>query len=341
MNSWSKKQRLEAVLAGELADRAPVSAWRHFIDREQDAQALAEAMIQFQTENDWDFVKINPRATYYAEAWGNKYRFDEYDGVVPALAQCVISSVKDLGKIQELSTQTGPLLEQLQAIELIRKGIEHDTPIVQTLFSPLAILEYLCGHRTLASNRPAVRSSPVPRLIAENREGVHLALQQITRTIAAYAQAAQRAGANGFFYALLGLVRDGYGTAEEYEEFGRPYDLLLLDAISDSPVILHTCGPEANPEWFADYPIQALHWADLAPGNATLQQSAQWLNRKAAMGGVDEALFATDKTEEIRSQVMAALTTMKERPFILAPGCGLPLQTTKTALQEFRRTVED
>ena len=31
---WSKKERLEAVLNGEKADRVPVSAWRHFLEDE-------------------------------------------------------------------------------------------------------------------------------------------------------------------------------------------------------------------------------------------------------------------------------------------------------------------
>jgi len=73
--SMNKHERVAAALAGEAVDRRPVSAWRHFVDREQNADDLSAAMLEFQRTFDWDWVKVNPRATYFAEAWGNTYDF--------------------------------------------------------------------------------------------------------------------------------------------------------------------------------------------------------------------------------------------------------------------------
>jgi uroporphyrinogen decarboxylase len=215
-------------------------------------------------------------------------------------------------------------------------------PIVQTLFSPLAVLEYLSGHRTLAAYRPAVRSAtPLPGILAADPEDVHAALQAITVTLENYAKAALDAGADGIFYAVLGLARDGYLTESEYETFGRTYDLKLLNAIAPAPVILHTCGPEAHPERFADYPISALHWADLAQGNPGLGQGEEWLGERIAMGGVDERLFSeADSAERIAEQARAAMKQMRDRPFILSAGCGLPLNAKTEALKALRSAVE-
>ena len=55
-------------------DRPPVSMWRHFYAEETAADTLAEAMLGFQREYDWDFMKVNPRASYHAEDWGLEMR---------------------------------------------------------------------------------------------------------------------------------------------------------------------------------------------------------------------------------------------------------------------------
>lgn len=343
MTRWTKRQRFEAVFAGEPADRPPVSAWRHFIDREQDASMLAEAMVGFQNQFDWDFVKINPRATYYAEAWGNVYDFARYDGVVPVVSKYAVHRAADVELIEELDPgAAGPFQEQLEAIRLIRQALGRETPIVQTVFSPLAVLEYLAGHRTLASNRPAIRqSSPLPGLFADNPDGVRCALKRIARTLAGYAQAAVQAGADGIFYAVLGLARDGYLTEDEYNEFGRPYDEEVLDALGGAPAMLHTCGPEAHPERFTYSSVQAISWADRAPGNPALADSQPWIGGRAAVGGVDETLFAGPQPDEVISQARQAIRVMKGRPFILAPGCGVPMNAAAANLLALREAAEE
>lgn len=72
----NKHERVAAALAGHEIDRPPVGTWRHFVGREANACDLAAAMVEFQRTYDWDWVKVNPRATYFAEAWGNIYDFD-------------------------------------------------------------------------------------------------------------------------------------------------------------------------------------------------------------------------------------------------------------------------
>lgn len=47
MSEWSKQDRFKALLSGERADRPIGSGWRHFIDKEQTAEDLAETTISF------------------------------------------------------------------------------------------------------------------------------------------------------------------------------------------------------------------------------------------------------------------------------------------------------
>ncbi|HBE77570.1 MAG TPA: uroporphyrinogen decarboxylase [Firmicutes bacterium] len=342
MSHWTKKQRFLAVVSGESADRVPVSAWRHFIEQEQTATGLAEAMIEFQKQYDWDFVKINPRATYYAEAWGNTYDYRQYDGVVPRVNNFVIGNPEDLFSVGKLPGNQGPFGEQLEVIRTVRKSLGDDVPILQTLFSPLAVFEYLAGHRTLAGNREANRcETPLPGFFAASAAGTHQALENISNTLTDYAKAAIQAGADGFFYAELGLAREGYLTETEFKEFGRAYDLQLLEELNQVPIVLHICGPYAHPERFYDYPIQAIHWAEHAPGNPSLEESGSWIGDKAVMGGVDEMLFALKDPNKVFIEANQAIDRMSHRAFLLAPGCGVPLNSTPSALLALRQAVKE
>lgn len=337
MTSWNKKERLQAVLSGEMADRPPIAAWQHFISREENAADLAAATTEFQQKYDWDFIKINPRAPHFAEAWGNTYDYRNYEGVVPKVSSFLINKAEDINKVIELKGDVGPFNEQLEVIKSVRNTFNNETPLLQTLFSPLAILEYLCGYRTLASNREVRRSgSPLPELLTKDSQGVHQALKNIAYTLADYVKMAMDVGVDGFFYAVLGLRRDGYLTDEEYKTYAEPYDQIVLEAAQHAHLLLHTCGPNANPEKFKEYPIHAIHWADRAAGNPSLKSDLSWLKNKAAMGGVDESIFAKGEPEQILDQVKEATNTMKNRPFILTPGCGLPLHTKEKNLVSFR-----
>ena len=71
--NYSKKDRIKKVLSGETPDRIPVSIWGHDFLREWSAKELAAQTIEKQQQYDYDFVKMNPRWTFFAELWGNRY----------------------------------------------------------------------------------------------------------------------------------------------------------------------------------------------------------------------------------------------------------------------------
>jgi uroporphyrinogen decarboxylase len=342
MSHWTKKQRMEAVLNGELADRPPISAWRHYIDHEHDAQDLAKIMIEHQKKYDWDYMKINPRAVYYHEAWGNEYDFTKYNDIIPTCVKRAVNEKKDLEKIQELSGVDGVFAEQLEAIRLIKGEMKDELPIFMTIFTPIAVLLNLCGMRSLGRYREAPREeSAIIKLIYEDKNLVHKSIAAIARTLAKYAAAAVKSGADGVFYAALGMARSGYFTKEEWEEFVKPYDLIILEELKNAITIVHTCGIYSNPEWFVDYPINIIHWAESATGNPTLKDSTSWIGNKIAMGGVDERLFGTGAEEEIAKRTKNTVKTLADRPFILAPDCSLSIKTLDYEMRAFRNAVEE
>src|SRR4051812_4760847 len=141
----NKHERVAAALTGNAVDRPPVSTWRHFVDREQNAADLAGAMLDYHRTYDWDVMKVNPRATYFAEAWGNTYDFGQYFSVVPKATRVALASVGDLDGVRPIDPTGGPFVEQLEALDLIRRGLDGDAPIIQTVFSPLSVIGWMAG----------------------------------------------------------------------------------------------------------------------------------------------------------------------------------------------------
>ncbi|MEK8214599.1 uroporphyrinogen decarboxylase family protein [Paenibacillus sp. FSL L8-0463] len=337
MSEWSKQDRFKAILSGEQADRHIVSGWRHFIDKEQNAEDLAATTISFTQKYDWDWVKINPRATYLAEAWGNQYDFTDYQTVFPRQKTTAITTADNLWDLEvKKATQTASLIEHLEAVRKIRQGLP-DTPLIQTIFSPLTVLLFIVGRSAYVTKTVFGIEQPVTleSLFKEHRAAAHHALHAISLTLADYVQELQQAGSDGLFYAVTGTAHPGLFDEAMFDEFSRPYDSIVLEAASYGKNILHTCGSHAKPEKFNDYRIDGISWDTIAEGNPGLEA-----NLKATkVGGVDHGLFAVNNTDQIQKQAKEALTLMKNQPFILSPNCAIPLNVTDEALEQLKNSV--
>ena len=74
MATMSKRQRLEATIRGEVADRLPVALWRHFPGDDKDPDELAGSIVAFQQQYDFDFIKVTPASSYSVCDWGAEDR---------------------------------------------------------------------------------------------------------------------------------------------------------------------------------------------------------------------------------------------------------------------------
>ncbi|MFD1775923.1 uroporphyrinogen decarboxylase family protein [Paenibacillus rhizophilus] len=337
MSEWSKQDRFKALLSGERADRPIVSGWRHFIDKEQNAEDLAETTITFTKKYDWDWVKINPRATYLAEAWGNKYDFHDYQTVFPRQETTAVPAGANLWDLEvKKAADSTPLLEQLEAVRKIRQGLP-DTPLIQTVFSPLTVLLFIVGRSAYVTKTVFGIENPVTleSLFTEHRAAAHHALHVISLTLADYVKELQQAGSDGLFYAVTGTAHPGLFDEAMFNEFSRPYDSIVLEAANYGKNILHTCGSYSQPERFNDYRIDGISWDTKAEGNPGLDAALT----ATKVGGVDHALFAANDIPQIGKQAEEALNLMKDKPFILAPNCAIPLNVTDEALKQLKKSV--
>src|SRR6202521_517199 len=74
LEGMTGRERVEAALAMSVADRPPVGAWGHTYREEWSPQDLAGVTIERARQFEWDFVKFQPRATCFAEAFGSVYK---------------------------------------------------------------------------------------------------------------------------------------------------------------------------------------------------------------------------------------------------------------------------
>jgi uroporphyrinogen decarboxylase len=313
----SKRERVLAALRGDEVDHPPVSFWGHDFLHEWSAAGLAGAMVKSVHAFDYDYLKVNPRATYYAEAWGCTYRPPTDPNRQPEPESWVVHEAADLARIRLLDGAGGPFAEQLEALRLIRTALGDDVPCVQTVFSPLSVVARLANDR-----------EPMRRWMTDAPDAIHAALAAVTETLAVYSRACLDAGADGIFFATTEWATHDVCTPRQYDTFGRRYDLRVLEAVRGAPMnILHVCRPNNMVDHLLDYPVAAVNWAIHAPQNKSLAD-VQSLTSKAVMGGVDERhALLHGSPDDVRGQVREALAATGGRGFLLAPGCSIAPQT--------------
>lgn len=340
MSEWTKQSRFEAILSGEPADRPAVAAWGHFIPHETDPDALAQATVDFARAYDWDWVKLNPRNTYYAEAWGSRYDYGDYRGAQPRQLQGVVNRPDDIWTIDRTAAGGArSFADQVTVTRLVRRELP-DTPVAQTVFSPLTVLLNLAGQpRHVGSEIPGSSSTAtLARLIADQPVGLAHALGEITAVLNDYVAELAAAGATAVYYALTSTAHDQIISAEGFAEYSTPYDLSVLDTARQHGlrVILHTCGPRSHPERFGSYRPDALSWDHLAPQNPDLDPAADVV----PVGGVGREAVSRGEAAAVRRQAAQVRLDFAGRPLLLAPTCGVGTRLDNPALQALREAVE-
>ena len=325
MNKW---QRIEKMLEGGKPDRTPVSLWRHFFMEEQSAQGLAGAMLAFQKKFDWDFMKVNPRAVYHAQAWGNRYAYGPDGHTQPELEHSVVED-GDWSAVTRIPPDSGALGEQLDALKMIGSELDSDTPFIMTVFTPLSIAGRIAGD-----------DDKLKELMASQPEICHAVLAEITRTFIDFADACLQAGAWGFFYATTTLATTDRMTREEYEQFARPYDLQLLEAMGDARFnMLHVCQANNMVLDLLDYPAHVINWDWLDETNPLPKEVLEKCDKVIA-GGIDREAPARDNTGRVISEAGAAITYLPPHRLILAGACTISVDSRDENLLAVRRAVD-
>ncbi len=315
--AMTKPERVFAALRGGDVDRVSVSAWGHDFRREWSPEGLAAATLEAYRKYGWDFIKVNPRATYYAEDWGARFRPSGQPDKGPDLVEAAVKSHEDLPSIQPLDITHGSYGEQLAALHIIARELAGEAPFIQTVFSPLAVMSRLTGS-----------TSFVQKLMREHARQLQPSLAAIAETLAAYARACLDAGASGIFFATVEWGSADNISIEDYDRFARPFDLRVLEAVRDASFnAFHVCRDNNHLASLLDYPVHAFQWASRSPTNPSLSDIAGRTG-KALMGGIDHQQTILDGSpDDVTAQAREALDASGGRRLLLAPECSIDPQT--------------
>ena len=325
----TSRERVLAAIQGRAVDRPPVSFWGHVYHRESSAAELAEATLESWREYRWDWVKLNPRKHYHVEPWGVRYRYPGVPDVKPVLESWPVHAPTDWAQVTPQPPAAGALGEQIDAVRLLRRALPSEVPLIETVFTPLAVLGEMV--ETPEELRAQLDSHP---------DLVRGALEAVTATFEPFVRELLRAGADGIYFATVDWASADLITPAQSRAWARPFDLRVLAAAADAPFnVLHACKRRNLLFEFSDYPVAAFSWATNDPTNPTLREALGRL-RPAVMGGIsqDGALQEAGPGAAL-AEYATALAETAGRRWLAAPGCSIPPGTPAENLHAVRDAV--
>jgi uroporphyrinogen decarboxylase len=198
-----------------------------------------------------------------------------------------------------------------RAFAIIGEEVKDEVPFIPTIFNPLSQARNLAGERLLSDLR-------------QHPQEVKAGLQTITETIVRFIESLRPAGIAGIFLALQHASYDLL-TETEYGEFGRPYDLKILEATQGLWFnLLHLHGQNVMFDLVADYPVQAVNWHD----QETPPSLKDALKRfpGALVGGLRQwETMLRGTPDQVRTEVRAAVEQTGGQRLIIGTGCVTPI----------------
>jgi uroporphyrinogen decarboxylase len=321
------RERLEACLSGSTLDHPPVALWRHFPVDDQSPEALAAATLHWQQQYDWDIVKVTPASSFCLKDWGVMDAWKGDSEGTRAYTKHVVSEPADWAKLRVLGPDSPYLAAQLKCLSLIREGLPNDTPLVQTIFSPLAQAKNLAGGETLLIH------------LREQPEAVKKGLEVIAETTRRFIAAAiNKTGIDGIFYAVQ-HAQAGLLTEAEFSDFGRSFDVSVLAAAQPLWLnLLHLHGENVYFDAVADYPVQVINWHD----RDTAPSLSQALKRFPGLlcGGISRETMVYGNAATVKLEARDAIEQTNGRRLLLGTGCVVPIIAPHGNLLSASKSVE-
>ena len=321
MNHW---ERIQAALQGAEVDQTPVSLWRHWPGDDLTAAGLAKAMIDWQRQYDFDFVKFMPTGMYGVHDWGAQTEYSPGYGGSRGLVKAGLNSAEEWPNLPQLDVTQGAYGQEIEALRLAADELNRSVPIFQTIFSPSTTAVKLRGQAALEDMRQH------PELFKEG-------LEIITEVTIAFARASIRAGADGFFFATQGASSHVMSEAE-YQEFGVPYDVRILNAVRNEGKLnlIHVHGEDVYFDIAARYPVDMINWHDRTTF-PNLKEAKQRFGG-VLVGGIERLEIAEGPVDKVREQACDAIAQTGGRRLVVAPSCVIP---TNTPDANIRAVIEE
>jgi len=207
--------------------------------------------------------------------------------------------------------------------------------IIQTLFSPYQMAKQAVPWKTLVEH-----AKQDPDAVSRGMENIALSLLH-------FAQAAARAGADGFYMCTQGGETNRFAERDVFARAVKNYDMFLYkEAMQLTPCnIMHICDYDGSYEdfnaRFRDYPGQVINVPLSADGKAFSLRQAADLFKRPVMGGLNRLGTVSKGTvDDVRQATIEAL---KDAPtnVILGADCTVPANTPRENLRMAIQTAHE
>jgi uroporphyrinogen decarboxylase len=321
------RERLQACLIDDTAlDRPPVALWRHFPVDDQDPETLAGAAMDFQRRYDFDLVKVTPASSFSIKDWGAEDAWEGHTEGTRRYTYRVIEKPQDWERLPALSPSSPHLARQLACLRYIHADLSPETPLLQTIFSPLAQAKNLAGGERLIVH------------LRQHPEAVLKGLETIAETTRQFVEACMNIGIDGVFYAVQ-HAQAGLLKLEEYKTFGLPFDLHILEPVKALWCnILHLHGNHIYFKVAEQYPCQIINWHDRETGPSLTEGLIN--NPGAVCGGISQKTIVFGDRSDVQKEAVDAIAQTGGRRFILGTGCVVPVIAPHGNIMASRKIVE-
>ncbi|KXT77564.1 uroporphyrinogen decarboxylase family protein [Streptococcus sp. DD13] len=304
-----KNEKIRRVIEGEWIGEVPFSFWTHLPEIDRNPEQLAQATVDLYRKYDLDLIKTLNNGMYATEDYGCEVDYSAVaTGGVAKIVKSPITCYEDWANLPELELETAAVLQrELDYLKRTLDLLDGEVPVLMTIFSPLTTAAKLA-------------KGNISDYIAQDREGyLHQALERITSITAALAAEAIRLGAAGIYFASQMSSYDLIGS-QDYERYGRPYDLQVLAAAKEGWAnALHAHGTNILFELLSDYPVALFNWHVWE--SLPEPKQAQFYTRKTILGGLNRMDVTQENYNDLYHQIYRVLTDTGGKGVILTPGC--------------------
>jgi uroporphyrinogen decarboxylase len=321
------RERIETTLQGKKPDRTPIALWRHFPIDDQTPETLAAATLNFQQAYDFDIVKVTPASSFAVRDWGVEDKWTGHTEGTRQYTKRVIHEPQDWESLPVLDPTTAPHLSaQLACLRLIRQDLSPDTPLLQTVFSPLAQAKNLAGSETLIAH------------IRQHPEAVLKGLETIAKTTRKFIEASMETGIDGIFYAIQ-HAQASLLSLEEYKTYGVDRDQYVLEPTNDLWCnMLHLHGKDVYFSLIRLLNFQIVNWHDRETYPALSE--AHDLFKGIMCGGLRQDTLVYEDQARVMKEAADAIQQTKGQRFIMGTGCVVPVIASHGNLLAARKSVE-
>lgn len=328
MEAMTKKERIRAAINKQPTDKLPYSFWTHMPGDDLEPQVIAQKTYDFYKEYDLDFIKMMNNGMYSTEDFGCVADYSEIKkGGAAKLVYSPVSAAEDWAKLSCPDIHKGAYGRELEHLRLLLGKVNGEAPIIFTVFTPITTANKIC------------RNTLMEQIHAGYGTDIKKGMDVITKTTCELVKEVIRMGADGIFFASQMATYDKMDDIL-YEEFGKPYDLQVLEAAKDGWFnVLHAHGDNIIFDILKTYPVNAFNWHAFETLPDLVE--ARDMTGKCLVGGIKRYSITDCKRNEIQNEIYTCLKELKGIGHILTPGCVVRYPLDKETLSFVRKAKED